>query len=147
MTQWSSQCNCSHQVKGEPESLPVSGGDELKQAQREEPGIKLILKWKSEGATKPPWPTVSLYSTYKNILDSMEQSCYQKWPSLSILGDFCRRWNYTTTSSPEATPKASFQAATWSTNSWAPWNKQNHWPDPTNILLMQLHKGCQKMVH
>ena len=31
--------------------------------------------------------------------------------------------NPNTTSSPKATPKASIQAASWSTNRWAPWNK------------------------
>lgn len=76
----------------------------------------------------------------------MEQSRYQKWPSLSTLGEYCRRWNHTTTSSPKATPKASFQIASWSTNSWAPWDKQNHWPNPAKVLLVQLFRRYPKMV-
>ena len=67
---------CTSSQESVPESLPWSG-DELKQAQREDPNIKPILEWKSENATMPPWSTVSPFGAFT-------KTYWAQWSSLVI---------------------------------------------------------------
>ena len=79
---------CTPSQESELESLPWSG-NELKQAQREDPSIKPILEWKQESATKPLWPTVSPYG-------ACTKAYWAQWKSLVLKnGLLYRRWENT----------------------------------------------------
>ena len=79
---------CTPSQESELESLPWSG-NELKQAQREDPSIKPILEWKQESATKPLWPTVSPYG-------ACTKAYWAQWKSLVLKnGLLYHRWENT----------------------------------------------------
>ena len=79
---------CTQNQDSELESLLWSG-NELKQAQREDPSIKPILEWRHENVTKPLWPTNSPYK-------ACTKAYWGQWKSLVLKdGLLYRCWENT----------------------------------------------------